>query len=115
MKWLMVVLLSLLVVLAPACAMFTPQQSNRVIATLDDELAQGHITQAQHDVAVDAVRKGATGFDWATLGLVGVNIALALVGAPAVVRLQRGPPTQIVGISESLVKPDPVPVTVKTA
>lgn len=96
--------LSALIIVLPGCSMLTPQQRDNVKAQLQDDYAAGNITLAQRDAAIQALDSDKP-FDWATLGVVGANIALALVGGPMIVRLQRGQPTQKVGLPASLVKP----------
>lgn len=91
MRNILTILLCCLIVVTPGCGILTPQQKSNLRVTLDQELAAGDITKAQHDAAVEALDKDKP-FDWATLGVVGLNIAMALIGAPAIVRLQRGVP-----------------------
>lgn len=75
-----------------ACATLTPEQRAQAHAVIDQEYAARNLTAAQRDAAHEAVDSGA-GFDWEGLGLAGLSVLLALVGAPAIVRIQRGPAT----------------------
>lgn len=94
----------LLLAFLPACSVLSPQQRDNVRWTIEEEYAAGNITQAQRDAAIEALDKDEP-FDWSVLGLVGANLALALIGAPIAVRVHRGPPTQRVGLPASKVKP----------
>lgn len=80
-----------------ACGVLSPQQKAGIRATLNNELVSGNITNAQYDAAIEAMDNDKP-IDWETLGFVGANILLALIGGPAIVRLQRGLPTQKVGL-----------------
>lgn len=88
----------------PACSLLTPQQRASMRQTIQQEYEAGNITGAQRDAAVEALDNDEP-FDWATLGVVGANILLGLVGGPMIVRMQRGAPTQKVGLPQSKVKP----------
>lgn len=103
MNKLMVYLLCALIAFAPACSVLTPKARDAAIATIQEEFAGGHLTRAQYDAAMEALMDSKP-FDWETLGIVGVNIVLALVGAPAIVRLQRGKPTQLAGLPASKIQ-----------
>lgn len=94
--------LSVLIVLLPGCGMLSPQQRDAARQTVEDEYDAGNITRAQRDAAVEALDNDEP-FDWETLGIVGLNIMLGLVGGPMVVRKMRGPSTQKVGLPESKV------------
>lgn len=88
----------------PSCGVLTPQQRSNVRTTVEQEYIAGNITQAQRDAAIEALDNDKP-FDWTTLGVIGTNILLSLVGAPMIVRLQRGQPTQVVGLPASKVRP----------
>ena len=103
MNRLLACILCLAIAALPGCGILNPQQRESTRAVLDDAYATGQITQAQYDAATEALAKDEP-FDWASLGLIGANIALALLGAPMVVRYQRGPATQKVGLPESKIK-----------
>lgn len=87
-----------------ACSILTPEQKASVRTSLGDEYTAGNITRAQYDAAIEALDKDEP-YDWSALGIVGANVLLTLLGAPLVVRAQRGPPTQKVGLAASKVKP----------
>lgn len=98
------VALAACIAVLPGCALLTPQQKSGVRQTVESEYAAGNISKAQRDAAIEALDNDKP-FDWATLGVVGMNLALSLLGAPALVRLQRGPATQRQGLPASKVKP----------
>lgn len=83
--------------------MLTPQQKESVRQTVEDEYREGNLTRAQRDAAIDALDNDEP-FDWETLGIVGANILLGLVGGPLIVRKMRGPATQRVGLPASKVR-----------
>lgn len=87
-----------------ACSVLSPAQKASVRTTLGDEYAAGNITKSQYDAAIEALDNDKD-FDWETLGFVGMNILLTLVGAPIVVRKMRGPPTQKVGLPANKIQP----------
>lgn len=97
-------LLCVLLVILPGCSVLTPQQKSNVRQTVEQEYHAGNLTRAQYEAAIEALDNDKP-FDWESLGFVGMNILLALVGGPMVVRLQRGQPTQKVGLPASKVKP----------
>jgi len=103
MKTFLLFLATCLMCLMVACSMLQPQQRDRVRETILTEHAAGNITTAQRDAAIEALDSDEP-FDWASLGLVGANIALALIGGPMIVRMQRGRPTQKVGLPASKVR-----------
>lgn len=106
MRGFLVALLCLALTVLPACGVLTPQQKASVRTTIESGYSDGTITRPQRDAAIEALDKDKP-FDWSALGLIGVNIALALVGGPFVVRMQRGPPTQVVGLPESKIQKAP--------
>jgi hypothetical protein len=91
-----------LIAVLPACGVLTAEQKASVRQTVQSEYEAGTITAAQRDAALEALASDQP-FDWTTLGVIGANIALALIGGPAIVRLQRGRPTQKVGLPASKV------------
>lgn len=99
----LVMMLLALVMPCGSCAQLTPQQKSQAQAILDNALRDGEITQAQHAAATEALERDEP-FDWETLGLVGLNLLLAFVGGPMVVRYQRGRPTQKVGLPERMIR-----------
>ena len=102
------ILLSCLLVFLPGCSALSPQQRSGAAQTIEIEYQAGNITKAQHDAAIEALANDQP-FDWSILGIVGANIALALIGGPMIVRVQRGQPTQKVGLPASLVRQEPIP------
>ena len=92
-----------LIAVLPGCSVLSPQQKSSVRQTIEEEYRAGNITKAQYDAATEALDNDKP-FDWETLGLVGLNIAMALVGGPFIVRMQRGVPTQQAGLPESKVR-----------
>lgn len=102
MKLIPTLFLSALIVLLPGCSMLSPQQRDAARQTVEDEYQAGNLTRAQRDAAVEALDNDEP-FDWETLGIVGLNLVLGLVGGPLVVRKMRGAPTQKVGLPESKV------------
>lgn len=103
MKTTIALLCSLFLLCLPACGVLTPQQRSDAQVVLDDALSNGEITQAQHAAASEALAKDEP-YDWESLGFVGLNLLLALIGGPMIVRAQRGKPTQKVGLPASKVK-----------
>ena len=93
-----------LIAVLPGCGILTPEQKASVRQTVQSEYEAGNMTAAQRDAALEALESDQA-FDWTTLGVIGANIALALIGGPAIVRLQRGQPTQKVGLPAAKVKP----------
>lgn len=104
MKTTCALLLSFFLLAMPSCGVLTPQQRSGAQVVLDDALSNGEITPAQHAAASEALAKDEP-YDWEALGFVGINLLLALVGGPVIVRKMRGPPTQKVGIPASKIKP----------
>lgn len=102
MRLLTNLILCVLVVLLPGCSMLTPQQRDQARLTVEDEYQAGNITRAQRDAAIEALDKDEP-VDWEGLGFAGLNLVMALVGAPLIVRKMRGPPTQLRGLPESKV------------
>jgi hypothetical protein len=96
--------MALLILLLPACSLLTPEQRGAAQAQVQTEYEAGNITAAQRDAAVAALREDPNAFDWTGLGIAGLNVLLALVGGPMIVRKMRGPPTQKVGLPPSMVK-----------
>lgn len=104
MKHFLVYVLACLLAVAPACSVLTPQQRAAAKEQIESEYLSGNITQAQRDAAIEALDNDAP-VDWETLGIVGVNLIMALVGGPLIVRRIRGPATQKVGLPASKVFP----------
>lgn len=102
MRTLLTYVLCALIAVLPGCSVLTPKQQSAVRQTIEEEYRNGNITKAQYDAAIEALDSDQP-FDWTTLGIVGANIAMALVGGPFIVRLQRGRPTQKVGLPEAKV------------
>lgn len=101
MKW---IIATCLFVFA-SCSVLSSPQRERVRAQIQQEYQDGNITAAQRDAAIEALDKDEP-FDWEALGLVGLNLMLALVGGPLVVRKMRGPPTQRVGLpADKVIQP----------
>lgn len=105
MNKLAIYVLCFLVAVAPACGTLSQPQKVAVMQVLDQELKAGHITQEQYAAAFQALANDGK-VDWELWGVAAVNIALALIGAPAIVRWQRGVPTQLAGLPASKVYPD---------
>lgn len=74
-----------LLVLAPACGVFSPQQRQQAHSVLDGALARGEITQAQHDAASEALDAQPGGINWAGLGTTALSVLLAVLGIPVTV------------------------------
>lgn len=89
--WLLVPMMLLL----GSCSILTPQQRDTARLTVEEEYAAGNITLAQRDAIIEALDNDEP-VDWGTLGIVGLSIISGLVGGPAIVRRQRGPPTKSV-------------------
>lgn len=103
-----ILLLCLCVAALPGCQALTGQQRDSVRSYIQFEYENGNLTAAQRDAAIEAIDSDEP-IDWASLGLIGANIALALVGGPMIVRsrlplLGRGKPTQKVGLPASKVQ-----------
>lgn len=90
------------IAMCAGCSIFTPQERNAIRATIQQEYEAGNLTAAQRDIAMEALEKDEP-FDWEGLGFAAINVALAAMGAAGVVRIQRGPPTQKVGLPTSKV------------
>lgn len=103
LKRLAVYWLCLCIVFLPGCQALTGQQRDSVRAYVQYEYEAGNLTAAQRDAAIEALDSDEP-IDWANLGLIGANIALALVGGPMIVRMQRGRPTQKVGLPSSKIR-----------
>ena len=95
-------ILCAMLALCASCSMFSPQERNAIRATIQQEYEAGNITAAQRDVAIEAIDRDEP-VDWEGLGIGAINIALAALGAAGVVRIQRGPPTQRVGLPQTKV------------
>lgn len=105
MKNVLIVALCFLVAVLPACGALSPTQKTAVMQVLNQELQAGHITQEQYAAAWQALSNDGK-VDWEIWGVAALNIAMALIGAPAIVRWQRGAPTQLVGLPESKIIPE---------
>jgi len=92
-----------LVAVLPGCSVFSPEQKASLRQTIQSEYDAGNMTAAQRDAALEALEQDQP-IDWETLGIVGLNAALALIGGPMIVRKVRGPATQRVGLPQSMVK-----------
>lgn len=92
--------------LVASCGVLSPTQRSQAAAQVEAEFEAGNITRSQRDAAIEKLEKDEP-FDWELLGVVGLNIALALVGGPMIVRRQRGAPTQKVGLPAALVHEEP--------
>lgn len=99
MKKLATYALCLFIVFLPACEGLgmTQQQRSAARIALDNELAMGRITQAQHDAAVDVLEKPSyTADDWANLLYAGGTVLVSLLtGVPiavGIVQKKRGAP-----------------------
>ena len=88
------------------CTMFTAQERSALRDSVVEAYEQGNITLAQRDAALEAIDRDEP-VDWEGLGMFGLYAALALLGAPMVVRWQRGQPTQKVGLPASKVQKAP--------
>lgn len=95
-------LASALCMLASCGSMFNSNEREQLRQVTQDAYESGAITAAQRDAALEAIDRDEP-VDWEGLGIFGLNAALALLGAPMVVRWQRGRPTQKVGLPESKV------------
>lgn len=88
------VLVAILCFLFVGCSMLTPTQRDRLREAVQQEYAEGNITAAQRDAAIEAIEKDEP-VDWEALGIVGINMLMALVGGPLIVRKMRGPPEKV--------------------
>ena len=95
--------LLLLCLLFVSCQMFTAQERGALRESVVEAYEDGNITLAQRDAALEAIDRDEP-VDWEGLGMFGLNAALALLGAPLIVRAQRGSPTQKVGLPASKVR-----------
>ncbi len=92
MRNLYLAFLCCLIVVLPGCGMLTPVQRDQGVASLDQALSNGQITQAQHDAAVEAL--SAKTFDWnplIALGGTALSIALGVPISVGVIQAKRGP------------------------
>ena len=96
-------LLCALVFLCASCSMLTQQERGALRGSVVEAYEDGNITLAQRDAALEAIDRDEP-VDWEGLGMFGLNAALALLGAPLIVRAQRGSPTQKVGLPASKVR-----------
>lgn len=99
MRYLMV---CLCLALMASCSLLAPQERSALRNSVVDAYEHGNITPAQSDAALEAIDRDEP-VDWEGLGMFGLNAALALLGAPMIVRAQRGRPTQKVGLPASKV------------
>ena len=76
-----------------SCAALTPQQQSNAIATVNGMLANGSISQAQHDALVETITAGGATPLWQQGLQVLLGAGLGYVG----VMRRRGPVTQEVG------------------
>lgn len=95
-------ILCAMLALFTSCSMLSPEQRESLRDSVQAEYQAGAITAAQRDAAIEAIDNDEP-IDWETWGFVGINLALALVGGPLIVRKQRGAPTQKVGLPASKV------------
>lgn len=99
-------LLTAVLALCASCSMLTAPERNALRNAVVEAYEQGDISLAQRDAALEAIDRDEP-VDWEGLGMFGLNAALALLGAPMVVRWQRGQPTQKVGLPASKVQKAP--------
>lgn len=96
-KWAMlaVVCLSL-----TACGLLDPQQQQTALQVVDQMLDQGTITPEQAEALRQTILQGGQVHWWEQAATAVLGAAMAYVG----VRVQRGAPTQKVGLPASLIK-----------
>ena len=92
--------------LVASCGFYSPEQRSAMRTTIEAEYKAGHITDAQRAAALEAIDRDEQ-FDWEGLGYAAVNAALAALLGVGVVRLQRGAPTQKVGLPATMVHEEP--------
>lgn len=102
-------LLCLCLAVLPACGGFlSPQQRGDAHQLVDDALARREVTPKQADAMHEAIDSDEP-IVFGSLGLLGLNLAMALIGGPMIVRsgmplLGRGAPTQRVGLPASKIR-----------
>lgn len=96
--------LCVLLALLASCSMFTREQRDTMREAINQEYQDGNITAAQRDAALEAIDSDEP-FDWEGLGYAAINAALGGLLGFGAVRVQRGRPTQRVGLPASKVKP----------
>lgn len=97
------ILLAAGLAICAGCSLFTPEQRSQMRTVIEQEYEAGHITEAQRDAAVEAIDRDEP-FDWEGLGFAALNAAFAALLGVGVVRVQRGPPTQKVGLPSAKVR-----------
>ena len=100
--WLWVVIIGMVLVCS-TCAALTAREQLTARAEIEQMHADGHLSDEGRAILIKAL-DNAGGFDWSTFSIVGLNVLFTLVGAPAVVRLQRGPATQRVGLPANMIR-----------
>lgn len=102
MRWFFVPLLSVLLMLG-SCSLLSPEQKDQIRSELALEYQDGNITRSQYDAALEALEADGD-VDWEGLGISVLNILMGGVLGFTGVRIQRGKPTQKVGLPKEMVK-----------
>lgn len=85
-------------ILCTGCGLLSPAQQQTAIDTINEMMAQGTISQAQHEVLIDGVLQQSWSGFWEQMS----GYALAAVAAYTGVQIRRGPPTRKENIAKKL-------------
>lgn len=105
MKLLTAIVLSLILLITPSCAAWSPARQASAIQTIEREYDAGVITATQRDALIEAVKQYSTGLDWQQILALGLSTLLGALGGGGLVRVQRGPATQKVGLPSDMIIP----------
>lgn len=87
--------------LTASCGLLDPQQQQTALQVVDQMLVQGTITQEQAEALRQTILQGGQIHWWEQAATAILGAGMAYLG----VRVNRGAPTQKVGLPASLVKP----------
>ena len=99
MKTITYVVVAVACLLLAGCGLLSPEQQQTALQTVDAMVANGAATPAQAAAMREAILSGGQGAWWQQAATALVGAGLGYIG----VRVQRGPPTQKVGLPQSKV------------
>lgn len=100
MRYLTLATMAVFCLTLTACGLLDPQQQATALQVVDQMLAQGTVTQAQADALREAILSGGQAHWWQQAATAVIGAAVAYVG----VRIERGAPTQRVGLPAAKIR-----------
>ena len=100
-SWLSWSALVAIALLTASCGLLDPQQQQTALQVVDQMLTNGVVTPEQAEALRQAILSGGQMHFWEQAATAVIGAGMAYLG----VRIQRGAPTQKVGLPATLVKP----------